>query len=88
MTTFEQWRSPSRRVDAVGADRKHRKYDIRVVDQFYSHCQAIAHTEKHRDEAHGRSYGAARRLIWAMLVTGSFLFYYLIDRVAQAMSLY
>lgn len=88
MTTFEQWRSPSHRVDAAGADRKPRKYDIRVVDQFYSYCQAIAHTEKHRVDAHARSHGAARRSIWAMLITGSFLLYYLMDRVAQAMSLF
>jgi hypothetical protein len=75
-------------MDAAGTDRKPRKYDIRVVDQFYAYCQAIAHTEKHRDEAQCWSHGAARRAIWAMLVTGSLLFYYLMDRVAQAMSLY
>lgn len=88
MTTFEQWRFPSHRVQAAGADRKPGKYDIRVVDQFYSYCRAVAHTEKHRDEAHGRSHGAVRRSVWAMLVTGSFLFYYLMDRLAQAMALY
>ena len=72
----------------AGADRKPRKYDIRVVDQFYANCQAIAHSEKHRDETHDRSHNATKRSIWAMLITGSFLCYYLMDRVAQAMSLF
>ncbi|HET9404910.1 MAG TPA: hypothetical protein VFO57_10050 [Burkholderiales bacterium] len=88
MTTFEQWRSPSSRMTAAGTGHKPRKYDIRVVDQFYAYCQAIAHTEKHRDEARCRSHGAARRSIWTMLVTASFMFYYLMDRVAQAVSLF
>jgi len=84
MTTFEQWRSPSNRAQ-TGADHKPKKYDIRVVDQFYVYCQAIACTEKHRDEVHFRSHGATKRSIWTMLVAASFLCYYLIDRIAQAM---
>lgn len=67
---------------------KPKKYDIRVVDQFYVYCQAVARTEKLRDEVHDRSHGAVKRSICAMLIAGSFLFYYLMDRVAQAMSLF
>ncbi len=67
---------------------KPKKYDIRVVDHFYVYCQSVARTERHRDDARDRSYESTKRSIWAMLVAGSFLFYYLVERVAQAMSLF
>lgn len=88
MTTFAQWRSPSNRVEMAWSGSKPKKYDIRVVDQFYVYCQTVARTERHRDEAHDRSYESTKRSIWAMLIAGSFLFYYLVERVAQAMSLF
>lgn len=88
MTTFAQWRSPSCRTERVGLEPKARKYDIRVVDGFYVYCQAVARADQHRDEAHGRSHNATKRSIWAMLVAGSFLSYYVMDRVAQAMSMF
>lgn len=88
MTTFAQWRSPSNRVEMAWSGSKPKKYDIRVVDQFYVYCQTVARTERHRDEVHDRSYESTKRSIWAMLIAGSFLFYYLVERVAQAMSLF
>lgn len=87
MTTFEQWRSPSGRIAAGRVGRKPNKYDIRVVDQFYSYCRAVSRTSAHREDA-ARSQRAMTRSIWTILVTGAFVFYYLVERVAQAMSLY
>ncbi|MBI3044358.1 MAG: hypothetical protein HYY78_16165 [Betaproteobacteria bacterium] len=88
MTTFAQWRSPASRGALSRLEQKPRKYDLRVVDQFYRYCQAISRTDRHRDEVHTRSQHAMRRTLWTMLVAGSFLFYYLIERAAQAMSLF
>ena len=88
MTTFAQWRSRSSRPESARCELKPRKYDIRLVDQFYAYCQAVARTEGHREEAAAKSQHATKRSIWTMLVAGSFLFYYLLERVAQAMSLF
>jgi len=84
MTTFAQWRSPSSRLEAARVYVKPQKYDIRVVDQFYCYCQAVSHTDGHCETA-AKSLHTIKRSIWAMLVGGSFLFYYLMDRVALAM---
>lgn len=88
MTTFAQWRSPSNRVEMARTGGKPKKYDIRVVDQFYVYSQAVARTYKHRDEARHRSYESTKRSIWVMLIAGSFLFYYLVERVALATLLF
>lgn len=68
-------------------ERKPNKYDIRVVDQFYAYCQAVTKTSTHR-EAATQSQHATKRSVWIMLITGGFFCYYLVERVAQAMSLY
>jgi hypothetical protein len=87
MTDFEQWRSPSSRLTGARFERKPNKYDIRVVDQFYAYCRAVSSTDTHRKDA-VRSQRAMVRNIWTVLITGAFLCYYLVERVAQAMSLY
>lgn len=88
MSTFTHWRSPSSRLELAGLERRPEKYDIRVVDQFYVYCQAVARTDRYRDEARAQSHNALKRSIWTMLLASSFLFYYLMDRAAQAMSLF
>jgi hypothetical protein len=87
MTTFAHRHSPSARLERAWIALPHKKYDIRAVDQFYAYCQAVSRTAKHRDEAHDRSHEATKRSIWAMLIAGGLLFYYLVERVAQAMTM-
>jgi hypothetical protein len=89
MTTYAQWRSPSSRPEtgSTGSYGLPRKYDIRVVDQFYSYCQAVSRTDQHRATA-ARSQEAMKLNLWKSIVAGSLVFYYLVERVAQAMSLY
>jgi hypothetical protein len=55
-----------------------------VVDQFYDYCRAVSRTDAHRDET-ARLQRTTRRHLLTVLVTGAFLFYYLVERVAQAM---
>lgn len=86
MTTYAQWRSPSSRLE-IGPDSMPRKYDIRVVDQFYSYCQAVSRTDQHRAAA-ARSQEAMKLNLWKTMLAGSLVCYYLVERVAQAMSLY
>ena len=86
MTTFAQWRSPSGRVEARSNVRP-QKYDLRVVDQFYSYCQAVSSADAHRAAA-ARSHVAVKLNLWKLLIAGSFVCYYVVERVAQAMSLY
>lgn len=86
MTTFERWRDPSSRFATARGDRRPmKKYDIRLVDQFYVYCQALARNERHRDEAYNRSRVWAKRQLWSTLIGAALLFYYLVERVAQAM---
>jgi hypothetical protein len=86
MTTFERWRAPSNGCAMAWSDRKPmKKYDIRLVDQFYLYCQALARTARHRDDAYNRSLVKARRQLWSALIGAALLFYYLVERVAQAM---
>jgi len=85
MTTFAQSRSPFGRLEA-GSVRAPKKYDIRVVDQFYVYCQAVSRIEDHR-ETLIRSWTAAKRVVWIALLAGSLLFYYLMERAAHAASL-
>ena len=87
MTTFEQWRSPSNRPPAARVERKPNKYDLRVVDQFYAYCRAVSRTDAVREDA-AHAQRASRRNLLTILVTGAFLFYYLLERVAQAMSFF
>lgn len=87
-TTIAQGHPSGSRSDAALSGREPRKYDIRVVDQFYTYCQAVARTDRHRDEAHARLRNTLKRSVWTALVSGSFLFYYVMDRAAQAMSLF
>lgn len=87
MTTFAQWRSPSSRLETARADVAPRKYDIRVVDQFYCYCQAVSRTEEQRAAA-AQSMQATKRIFLRILFVGSLLSYYVVERVAQAMSLY
>ena len=80
MTTFERW-SRSARFLPVRPDRK--RYDIRVVDQFYGYCQALARTHRHRDEAQLQSQFATRRSIGTLVLVGVPVCYYLIERFSQ-----
>jgi len=86
MTTYAQWRSPSSRLE-IRAESTPRKYDIRVVDQFYSYCQAVSRTDQHRTAA-AKSQEAMKLNLWKSIIAGSLVCYYLVERVAQAMSLY
>jgi hypothetical protein len=68
-------------------DGKPRKYDIRVVDQFYTYCSAVARANEHR-EAAAESQHVTKRHLWAALIVASVLCFYFVERVAQAMSLF
>ncbi len=83
MTTFEQWSRPGARLEPARPDRKQKKYDIRVVDQFYGYCEAVARTHRHRDEAQVQSQLSTRRTIGTMLLAGGMLCYYLLERFSQ-----
>ena len=74
MTTFEQGSSPARLVPD-----KPECYDIRAVDQFYGHCQAVARTHQHR-KARLESQRATRRTIVAMSLATALLCYFLFER--------
>ena len=87
MTTFAQWRSPGSRVESARSGTQPRKYDIRVVDQFYTYCQAVHRTDRHRAAA-AQLPQAAKRGIGRIMVAGGLVSYYLLERVAQAMSLF
>jgi len=87
MTTFAQRHGPSYRLERGHITPPPKKYDIRAVDQFYAYCQSVSRTAKHRDEAQARSHAATKRSIWTALISGSFLFYYLAERVVQAMAM-
>lgn len=87
MTTFEQWRSPGGRLEMARPGREPKKYDIRVVDQFYVYCDAVARTHRHRDEALVQSQLATRRYIGTMLIAGGLVCYYLLERISEVISL-
>lgn len=84
MTTFEHGSRAARRFHA--AHGKPKKYDIRLVDQFYVYCQAVAHTHRHRDQALVQSQFATRRSLGALLFAGGIFCYYLLERIAQLIS--
>jgi hypothetical protein len=86
MTTFEH-ASRSARPGLQGIDRKPKKYDIRIVDQFYGYCQAVARTHRHRDEAQVQSQLATRRNLGKMMLAGGLLCYYLLERLSQVITL-
>ena len=87
MTTFAHWRSPPSRLAAARVDARPRKYDLRVVDQFYVYCSAVSNADRHR-EAAAELQHAMKRRIWTVLIAAGMLGYYLVERVAQAMSLF
>ncbi len=83
MPTFEQWSRPGARLEPARPDRKQKKYDIRVVDQFYGYCEAVARTHRHRDEAQLQSQFSTRRAIGTLLVASGMLCYYLVERFSH-----
>ena len=87
MTTFAQWRSPGSRLPAAHLGTRSTKYDIRVLDHFYAYCSAIARAHRHRDEA-ARSQSVVRKHVLGLLIGAGMLSYYLIERVALAMSIF
>ncbi len=66
---------------------KPRKYDIRVVDHFYTYCSAVARDDRHR-EAAAESQHATKRHLWTILLAASVLGYCLVERVVQTLSLF
>lgn len=80
MTTFAQWRSPNYRLGLSRAERAPKHYDLRLIDQFYAYCQAIARTERYR-EAAGQPRSVPWRTLWAIMIAGAFLGYYLFERI-------
>ena len=87
MSTYAQWRSPGSRAEMVTPSNEPRKYDIRLVDQFYTYCQAVHRTDRQLAAA-SRLHQATKRGIWKLIVTGGLISYYLVERVAQAMPLF
>ena len=87
MTTFAQWRSPSSRLATARLDPRPGKYDLRVVDQFYVYCSAVASADRHREAAAGMQHATKRRL-WAILIAAGILGFHAVERVAQAVSLF
>lgn len=85
MTTFARWQSPSSRFASARPEVRPQKFDHRVLDHFYAYCSAVASADRHRAAAAGAQHTTRRRL-WAMLIGASLLGYYLLERVAQAMS--
>jgi hypothetical protein len=88
MSRIANWRSLAERRRQAKSDRVPQRYDIRLVGRFYVQSQAVARTERHRDEARNRVHQATRRSLWFMLIAGSALFHYPVERVAQVLSLY
>lgn len=87
MTTFAQWSRSAAGPDLARSDRKPKKYDIRIVDQFYIYCEAVARMHRHRDEVQVQSQLATRRNICTLIIAGGFLCYYVVDRISQVISL-
>lgn len=87
MSTYAQWRSPGSRSETARPAAELRKYDIRLVDQFYIYCDAVQRTDRHRLAA-SRLHQATKRSIWKLVAAGGLVSYYLVERVAQAMSLF
>ena len=87
MTTFAQWRSPGSPAEPARPGVEVRKYDIRLVDQFYGYCRCVSETERQREKA-ARAQAAMKRHLWKFFAGGGLLGYYLVERVAQAMSLF
>ena len=81
MTTSGQWNSSAGRSER---SRQPKKYDIRILEQFYRYCVAVARIHKHRGEALERSQLGTRRKICAVLAAGGLLCYYLLERIAAA----
>jgi hypothetical protein len=87
MTSFAQWRSPGSRLATARAEARPRQYDTRKLDHFYAYCSAVSRADRIRDAVVASQHAIQRR-IWGLLIGASILGYYLVDRVAQAMSLF
>lgn len=85
MSTFARWHSTSSRLATPRLEVRPRKYDTRVLDHFYAYCSAVASVDRHRDATTSAQQSMKRRL-WAMVIAASVLGYYVVERIAQAMS--
>jgi hypothetical protein len=59
-----------------------KEYDARGLDKFYAYCRATAEMRAHRLNV-TRSWRAARRMTWKILLAGIVLGYLLIEWVSQ-----
>jgi len=68
------------------APAKPRKYDIRVVDQLYAHCHTVAQIEE-RHAALVESLHATQRIMWMVVLGGTFVCSYIMYTISQVIAL-
>jgi hypothetical protein len=62
-----------------------REAELRQIESLYEQCVALEAQRLLSDEE--APWEVARRVMWMTLLAGSFLFYYLIDRMHYAITL-
>jgi len=60
--------------------------DPKTPEEFHQYVLDLSH-RKVEDDPRIQSLHAAKRIIWMLLVACAFLFFYLLDKMAEALSL-
>lgn len=59
---------------------------LKSLDELHRHNQELA-ARRVEDDPVTRKLQVAKRIVWMLLLSGSFLFYYLLDKIGEAISI-
>ena len=61
--------------------------ELRALAEFHRQSVETADTYRLEDDPHYQGWCTAKRVIWMVLLAGSFLFFYLVSKMHEALSL-
>ena len=87
----ENRRVPRPHQIAVGARRteipsSYRRVQLKSLDNLHQHNQEPVE-RRVEDDPLTKKLQVAKRIVWMCLLSGSFLFYYLLDKIGEAISI-
>ena len=61
--------------------------ELRLLSEFHQQAVEIAATKRLEDDPRHQAWCTARRITWMVLLAAAFLFFYLISRMHEALTL-
>lgn len=60
--------------------------ELKLIEELHRHTEELA-SRRVEDDPVVRKLRVAKRIIWMILIAGAFLFYYLMDKMQEALAI-